>query len=184
MPFGTKRKTKPPLPTILKTQKTILDNLFSLKQKVFASYFLILFLFGSAYIFHQPLYLNDLVIGLTSLTGFIFFGGVIFAKKILFIENREIYQGLVFRDFIFYKKPIEIKIIKAINVYKNPNQQKVPWWTGQVIDLMISEHLYKLKVELTSGKEEYLISFKEQLYYDYAVAFLERNTNLKIQAAD
>lgn len=122
-----------------------------------------------------------MVIGLTSLVGFIFFGGVVFSKKILFKENEEIYQGLIFKDFIFYKKPIEIKTIEAINVYKNLNQQEVPWWTGQLLDLMVSDHLYKLKIKFTSGKEKYLISFKEEIYYDYAVLFFERNTNLKIR---
>lgn len=133
------------------------------------------------YIFHRPLYLRDLTIGLSCLTGLIPMSGIVFSKKILFKENGKIFQGLDFKDYVIFKKQIDTEKIKSIKVYKNSNQQQTSWWTGMLMDMMIADHLYKLKMELKSGEEKYLISFKEQNFYDKAVTFFERNTDLKIE---
>ncbi|HTO35720.1 MAG TPA: hypothetical protein VLZ72_05750 [Flavobacterium sp.] len=93
----------------------------------------------------------------------------------------KIFKGLIFNDFVIYKKQIKTDKIKCFNVYKNHHQTSAPWWTGPLMDSFIKEHLYELRTESISGKEKYIIRFNEQKFFEFGIDFLKRNTDFEIK---
>ena len=97
------------------------------------------------------------------------------------MENNRIYQGLIFRDKIFFKKEIDLKNVQSINVYDNKDQLVIPWWISMTGNLLTEEIAFKLKLESTTGKEKYLISFKSAESKNKAVGFFKNNADLEIK---
>ncbi|QII44603.1 hypothetical protein GVT53_07895 [Flagellimonas oceani] len=169
------------LATILKSHITILDNYFNDGAKALSGIFMIWLFFGSLSLFQWPLFLKDLTIGILCLLGFLSLGTLLFSKKVLFMENGHVSQGLIFRDTIIFKKGIDLQNVKSINIYDNEGQLVIPWWVSMTGNLLTAEIAFKLKLENTSRKEKYLISFKSAESKNRAVAFFNNNTDLEIK---
>ena len=97
------------------------------------------------------------------------------------MENGRTCQGLIFWDRIFFKKQIDLQNVQSINVYDNKDQMVIPWWISMTGNLLTAEIAFKLKLEGTTGKEKYLISFKSTESKNRAVGFLKSNTDLEIK---
>lgn len=100
------------------------------------------------------------------------------------MENGRTFQGLVIRNFIFFKKQIELDNVIGISIYENKNPLIIPWWISMIGNLLSDTNPYKLKLVWINEKEKYLISFSKEKYKDMAIKFFERNTDLKVKYAN
>lgn len=164
----------------MKKQITILDNYLNDGAKALAGIFMIWLFFGSLSIFRSPLFQKDLISGMLCISGLILLGTVVFSKKVMFMKNEQIFQGLIFRNRIFYKREIELQNIKAVKVYNNKNQVVIPMWISMMGNLLTDEIAFKLKLETKTGKEKYLISFKNEDSKNKVIEFFKNNTELEI----
>ncbi len=160
---------------------TILDDYFNRGAKALAGIFMIWLFFGSLYIFRIPLFLRDLIIGFLCFAGLISLGTLMFSKKVIFIENEAIYQGLIFRSRVFYKKLIDIGNCKALKVYDFTDQTVIPWWISMTANLWTAEKAFTFKLVTQQGNEKYLMSFKGLDSKNNAIVFFKRNTDLQVK---
>lgn len=168
----------------MKSQITLLDNYFNDGAKALAGIFMVFLFLGSLSLFRRPLFSNDLTTGILCIFGLIVLGVLIFSKKILFMKNGQIYQGLIFRSRIFFSKEIVLQNIKSINIYNYKNRLVIPWWISITANLLTDEIAFKLKLETVTGKEKYLISFKSSDSKNKAAEFFKSNTRLEIKNCD
>ncbi|WP_190809270.1 hypothetical protein [Flagellimonas sp. S3867] len=165
----------------MKKQITILDDYLNSAAKALSGILMIGLFFGSLNLFRSPLFLKDLTTGFLCLLALSFMATLFFSKKVLFMENERTYQGLIFRDKILFKKEIDLVNVKSLNVYDNGNQVVIPWWISMTANLLTDEIAFNFKLETTTGKEKYLISFKSTDSKNKAIGFFKSNMDLEIK---
>ena len=144
-------------------------------------YFLIFLLLGSLYLLRRPLYINDLVIGVLCSFGTLLLGTLFLSKRVLFTEHGNPYVGLILKKQIFFKKKTDLDNIVGLSIYEDKDPIDIPWWFSVIGSIWTERNAYKFKLKSKSGKERYLISFKELEMKDKASDFFERNTSLNLE---